>query len=83
MIEVVAAVIELEGKLLAFQRGPAKYEYVSNKFEFPGGKVEEGEDHKLALARELQEELELDAEIKGHVTTVVHQYPDFLIKMHC
>ena len=31
MIEVVAAVIELEGKVLAFQRGPAKYEYVSNK----------------------------------------------------
>jgi 8-oxo-dGTP diphosphatase len=83
MIEVVAAVIELEGKLLAFQRGPAKYEYVSNKFEFPGGKVEEGEDHKLALARELQEELELDAEIKGHITTVEHLYPDFLIKMHC
>ena len=40
MIEVVAAVIELDGKLLAFQRGAAKYDYVSFKYEFPGGKVE-------------------------------------------
>jgi 8-oxo-dGTP diphosphatase len=83
MIEVVAAVIEFEGKLLAFQRGTAKYDYVSNKFEFPGGKVEEGEDHKLALARELQEELELNAEVNDYVMTVEHTYPDFSIKMHC
>ena len=83
MIELVAAVIELEGKVLAFQRGPAKYEYVSNKFEFPGGKVEEGEDHKLALARELREELELDAEVNEHIVTVEHTYPDFSVKMHC
>lgn len=83
MMEVVAAVFEFEGKLLAFQRGPAKYEYVSNKFEFPGGKVEEGEDHKLALERELQEELELDAEVNDYVMTVEHTYPDFSIKMHC
>ena len=83
MIEVVAAIIEFEGKLLAFQRGPAKYNYVSNKFEFPGGKVEEGEDRKLALARELKEELELDAEVNDHVMTIEHTYPDFSIKMHC
>ena len=40
MIEVVAAIIELDKKLLAFQRGSSKHSYVSNKFEFPGGKVE-------------------------------------------
>ena len=51
MIEVVAAVIEYGGKLLAFQRGPAKYDYVSNKFEFPGGKIEDGEDQRAALSR--------------------------------
>ena len=38
-IEFVAAVIEFEGKLLAFQRGPAKYDYVSKKYEFPGSKA--------------------------------------------
>jgi len=83
MIEVVAAIIEFENKLLAFQRGPAKYEYVANKFEFPGGKVEQGEDHKLALARELKEELELDAEVNDFIMTIEHHYPDFSIKMHC
>lgn len=83
MIEVVAAVIEFNGKLLAFQRGPAKYDYISDKFEFPGGKVEQGEDHRLALARELQEELELDAEVNDYITTIEHSYKDFSIKMHC
>ena len=83
MIEVVAAVIEYDGKLLAFQRGPAKYAYVSNKFEFPGGKVEEGENHREALERELQEELFLEADVRNHITTIEHTYPDFSIKMHC
>lgn len=83
MIEVVAAIIELEGKLLAFQRGTAKYDYVSRKFEFPGGKVEEGEDRKHALARELNEELKLNAEIKDFIVTTEHIYPDFSVKMHC
>ena len=48
MVEVVAAVIEYQNKLLAFQRGAAKYTYVANKFEFPGGKVERGEDLRAA-----------------------------------
>jgi 8-oxo-dGTP diphosphatase len=75
MIEVVAAVIEFDGKLLAFQRGPAKYEYVANKYEFPGGKVEKGEDHKIALARELREELDVDAEVKEYIMTIEHASP--------
>lgn len=83
MIEVVAAIIEFKGKLLAFQRGAAKYEYVSHKFEFPGGKVEKDEDHKLALTRELQEELGLSATVDQYVTTIDHCYPDFAIRMHC
>lgn len=83
MIEVVAAAILLDGKLLCFQRGAAKYSYISNKFEFPGGKVEPGESPDAALARELIEELNLEVSIKDFVTTVVHQYPDFAIRMHC
>jgi len=82
-IEVVAAVIEFKGKLLAFQRGPAKYDYVSNKYEFPGGKVEKGEDFKKALSRELREELGLQAKVSDHLITIEHSYPDFSIKMHC
>ena len=83
MIEVVAAVIECEGKLLAFQRGPARYDYIAHKYEFPGGKVETGENHRVALKRELSEELGLDAEVLDHVMTLEHAYPDFSIKMHC
>ena len=47
--EVVAAVIEHDGKILCMQRNKAKFDYVSYKFEFPGGKVEAGEERHAAL----------------------------------
>jgi len=83
MIEVVAAIIELDKKLLAFKRGISKYRYVSHKYEFPGGKVEGDENLAKALSRELSEELGLSAEVGEFVTTIEHTYPDFSIKMHC
>ncbi len=82
-IEVVAAVIEYKGKILAFRRGLAKYDYVSNKFEFPGGKVEVGESLDKALERELLEELNLKIQIQDLIDVVEFEYPDFRIKMHC
>jgi 8-oxo-dGTP diphosphatase len=42
-IEVVAAVIQHQNNVLAVQRGPAKFAYISEKWEFPGGKMEAGE----------------------------------------
>ena len=42
-IEVVAGVIEHDGKILCMERDQGKYDYVSFKWEFPGGKIEEGE----------------------------------------
>ena len=82
--EVVAAVIECKGKILCMQRGKAKYEYVSYKYEFPGGKVEVGEENHIALSRELREEMDLDVTIreKDYLLTVDHSYPDFAITMH-
>jgi len=59
-IEVVAAIIQHDGKILCVQRGPAKFDYIQHKFEFPGGKVEAGETGEQAIMRELQEELHLD-----------------------
>jgi hypothetical protein len=56
-LEVVAGVIFHEGKVLCMQRAKSKYEYVSLKFEFPGGKIESAENPVDALKRELLEEI--------------------------
>ena len=82
--EVVAAVIEYEEKILCMQRGKAKFEYVSYKYEFPGGKVEVGEENYTALERELKEEMDMNVSISedDYLLTVEHTYPDFAIKMH-
>ena len=82
--EVVAAVIEYKDKILCMQRGEAKYDYTSYKFEFPGGKVEVGEEKYVALSRELREEMDLDVVIgeEDYLLTVDHTYPDFAITMH-
>ena len=81
-VEVVAAIIYFENQILCVQRPENKLSYISEKFEFPGGKIEEGETQKEALKRELVEELNIDAEIKSLFVTVVHQYPDFELIMH-
>ncbi len=82
-VEVVAGIIEVDGKILCAQRAEGKYEYVSLKWEFPGGKIEEGETHIEALERELKEELDIDVEVKKHYIDITHQYPDFMLKMYC
>ncbi|GAA4822331.1 (deoxy)nucleoside triphosphate pyrophosphohydrolase [Algivirga pacifica] len=81
-IEVVAAIIRHKEKYLCVQRGVNKYPYISHKYEFPGGKIEKGESHQQALRREIQEELLMDIEVKEHLHTVEHRYPDFTIKMY-
>ena len=53
LIEVVAAAIEFDGLILCVKRGPAKYTYISEKWEFPGGKIEARESHSDALSREI------------------------------
>ena len=82
MIEVVAAIIMNNDHVLCVQRNEHKFDYISKKFEFPGGKIEKGETQTEALVRELKEELEIDAKVGKHFLTVEHKYPDFNLKMH-
>jgi 8-oxo-dGTP diphosphatase len=81
-IEVVAAVIQNNNQILCVQRGPSKYDYVSRKYEFPGGKVEAGETKEQAIIREVKEELHIDIINPQFYLTVEHTYPDFAIVMH-
>ena len=78
---VVAAVIEVNGKVLCMQRGETRYSYTSHLWEFPGGKIEPGETPQQALHRELLEEMDLDVEVREHLATVTHDYPDFTITL--
>lgn len=83
-IEVVAAIIKRDNKLLCMQRDKGPFEYISEKFEFPGGKIEKGELKHEALMRELKEEMDIDLIIreKDYFMTVDHIYPDFRIIMY-
>ncbi len=69
---VVAAVIELGGRILICQRPPGKWH--AFKWEFPGGKAEPGEDPEHALVRELSEELGIRAVIGPEITRYRYQY---------
>ena len=71
-VEVVGAVIVRDGKILCAQRGLAGA--LGGKWEFPGGKVEPGENPREALARELVEELQCDIVVGDLVTTTTHDY---------
>jgi len=81
-MEVVAAVIIRDGKILCVHRPENTKEYVSLKWEFPGGKVEVGESREEALVREIREELSVDIEVSEFLMTVEHAYPDFHLTMH-
>ncbi len=83
-IEVVAAIIINRGQILCMQRGLGRYDYISYKYEFPGGKIEKNEDHMAALKRELAEEMQMDISQNDleYFMTVEHQYPDFHLTMH-
>ena len=82
--EAVAAIIIYQDKILCMQRSKGKYDYLSYKYEFPGGKVDAGETSVEALQRELREEMGLELEVKDkdYYMSVEYAYPDFKMTMH-
>lgn len=79
---VSAAIIVENKKILCVQRNKGKYDYISYKYEFPGGKLEEGENEEDALKRELSEELNLQIHVAEKFLVVTHKYLDFDLTMH-
>jgi len=74
MKRVVAALIMNQGKILVCQR--TRHQTMPLKWEFPGGKMETGEQPRDALRRELEEELGIDAKIGEEVARIQHKYKD-------
>ena len=70
--QVVAALIMRGEQVLCCQR--TKYQALPLKWEFPGGKIEAGEEPQTALARELEEELGIHAEIGVEVSRIEHTH---------
>ena len=79
-IRVVAAVIYADGKVFATQRG---YGDFKGGWEFPGGKIEEGETPENALKREILEELETEITVGELIETIEYDYPAFHLSMDC
>ena len=79
-ITVAAAIIKEDNQIFATQRG---YGSLKGWWEFPGGKLEEGESPKEALYREITEELDTQIEIGELIEVVEYDYPDFHLTMYC
>ena len=77
-IRVSAAVIHRDGKIFATQRGYGEYK---GKWEFPGGKREEGESGEEALEREIREELDSKVKLEKLICTTDYDYPTFHLTM--
>ena len=77
---VTAAIVERDGVLLITRRQQGVH--LEGLWEFPGGKCADGESLAACLARELQEELGVDAAIGDEIFTTTHAYPDRRVELH-
>lgn len=79
-INVAAAIIQKDGKILSCQRGYGEFK---DGWEFPGGKLEPGENGEQAIVREIEEELEVTIDNLEYLCTVEHDYETFHLSMQC
>ena len=79
-IRVVAAIIRDTDKIFATQRGYGEFK---DGWEFPGGKIEEGETPQDALKREIMEELDTEITVGELIDTIEYDYPTFHLSMDC
>ena len=79
-VQVAAAIIMDDGKIFATQRAHGEFK---DGWEFPGGKIEQGEAPQQAAKREVMEELDTEIEVGELFDTVEYDYPDFHLTMYC
>ena len=80
MVVVAAIIHDNNNRIFATQRGSGDWK---DWWEFPGGKIENGETPEDALIREIREELDTEINVGKHVATVEWDYPKFHLTMHC
>lgn len=79
IIEVCAAIIINNNKILLTQRGYGEYK---DKWEFPGGKIEKNETKEETIIREIKEELDATIKVEKFLTKVEYDYTSFYLKMN-
>ena len=79
MIDVVAAVVMRNGKYMIARRAPGKH--LAGYWEFPGGKIEEGESPEDSLQREIEEEFGVYAQVGAYLGENVHDYGDKTVRL--
>lgn len=79
-VSVVAAVIKDNDRIFATARGYGEYK---GWWEFPGGKIEQGETPQQALIREIKEELDTEIRVGELIDTIEYDYPTFHLSMEC